>query len=55
MAVVGLEQTFYQVGEDEGFVEVCAVVISPVNTCPINFPFNVGLVTRDGTAGKILN
>ena len=52
MAVVGLEETFYQVSEDVGVVEVCAIVYSPVNDCPIAFPFQVRLTTRDGSAGK---
>ena len=52
VAVVGLERTFYQVLEDVGVVEVCAVVYSPNISCPISFPFIVGLDTRDRTAGK---
>ena len=51
MAVVGLEMTFYQVSEDVGVVEVCAIVIQPVNDCPIAFPFEVQLFTSDNTAG----
>ena len=51
-AVVGLERTFYQVSEDVGVVEVCAIVYSPNVTCPIEFPFNVNLTTSDGSAGK---
>ena len=53
-AVVGLEKTFYSVSEDVGVVEVCAIVYSPIIDCPIAFPFNVGLSTRDNTAGNIL-
>ena len=45
VAVVGLERTFYQVPEDVGVVEVCAVVYSPNITCPIEFSFAVGLST----------
>ena len=45
VAVVGLEKTFYQVTEDVGVVEVCAIVYSPNITCPIEFPFNVHLST----------
>ena len=56
-AVVGLERTFYQVSENVGVVEVCAIVYSPNITCPnitcpIGFPFDVRLRTRDGSAGK---
>ena len=50
--VVGLERTFYQVSEDVGVVEVCAIVYSPTIDCPIEFPFDVRLSTRDGSAGK---
>ena len=52
MAVVGLEKTFYQVSEDVGVVEVCAIVYSPAIVCPIKFPFTVTLNTTDGSAGK---
>ena len=51
-AVVGLEVTFYQVSEDVGVVEVCSLVYSPTIDCPIEFPFDVRLSTRDGSAGK---
>ena len=51
MAVVGLERTLYQVSEDVGVVEVCAIVFSPSSPCPIAFPFNVRLSTDDGSAG----
>ena len=50
--MVGLERTFYQVSEDVGVVEVCAIVYSPVINCPIIFPFDVILRTLDGSAGK---
>ena len=53
-AVVGLERMFYQVREDVGVVEVCAIVYSPTIVCPINFPFNVSLSTSDNTAGIFL-
>ena len=52
MAEVGLERTFYQVTENVGMVEVCAVVYSPVIECPIQFPFQVRLKTNDGSASK---
>ena len=50
---MGLEKTFYQVSEDVGVVEVCAIVYSPNanRTCPISFPFDVSLSTRDDSAG----
>ena len=51
VAVVGLERTFYNVSEDVGLVEVCAIVYSPTIVCPINFPFDVSLSTSDNTAG----
>ena len=51
VAVVGLERTFIRVSEDVGVVELCAIVILPVSTCPIAFPFNVRLSTDDGDAG----
>ena len=54
MAVVGLEQTFLRVSENIGVVELCAIVRSPVITCPIAFPFDVSLFTYDGTAGQLI-
>ena len=48
---MGLEKTFYQVSEDVGVVEVCAIVYSPTIFCPISFPFNVSLSTGDDSAG----
>ena len=55
-AVVGLERTFYQVSEDVGVVEVCAVVYSPSGACPITFPFNVVLSTsEDAVANRAGN
>ena len=33
-------------------VELCAVVYEPNKECPITFPFDVSLSTRDNTAGK---
>ena len=44
----------YTVSEDEGMVEVCAVVSFPSGSCPIQFPFDIRLETDDGTAGKTL-
>ena len=52
VAVVGLEMTFYQVSEDVGVVEVCAIVYNPMSDCPIEFLFDVRLTTLDGSAGK---
>ena len=49
-AVVGLEQTFFRVSEGIGVVEICAIVSFPDVDCPIKFPFEVNLSTRDGTA-----
>ena len=52
MGVVGLEKTIYNVSENVGMAEVCVIVYSPTVDCPIEFPFNVSLSTRNGTAGK---
>ena len=48
-AVVGLERTLYQVLEDVGVVEVCAIVYNPSGDCPITLSFNVLLSSEDGT------
>ena len=34
-------------------IELCAVVFEPDIECPIKFPFNVSLITADGSAGKL--
>ena len=49
---MSLEQTFYQVSEGDGVVEVCATVTSPTVDCPIEFPIDVTLSTSEGTACK---
>ena len=50
-AVVGLDKTDYQVSEDVGVVEVCAIVHTPNITCPIEFTFHINLSTSDKSAG----
>ena len=50
--VVGLERTSYQITEDVGVVEVCAVVHKPNITCPHELFFNVSLSTSDESAGN---
>ena len=53
VAVVGLEQILFNVSEDAGVVELCAVVYQPANIeCPIAFPFDIHFATSDDTAGK---
>ena len=51
-AVVGLQRTSYQVQEDVGVVEVCAIVENKSIMCPIAFPFNISFSTENTTAGK---
>ena len=51
-AVVGLEHVQYSVIEEDGVIEVCAVVSSPDIDCPVDFSFEVKFFTVDVTAGK---
>ena len=51
--VVGLETTCYEVSEDVGAVNVCAVVYSPNVPCPIDFAFNVSLSACEGSCSVI--
>ena len=51
-AVVGLEQVQYSVNEEDGVIEVCAVVSSPDIDCPVDFSFKVKFFTADVTAGN---
>ena len=55
MAVVGLEETFYQISETDGVVVVCVVIYEPDIICLIEFPFDVSLSTTVGFAGKTNN
>ena len=50
-AMVGFESSQYSVRENEGVVQVCAVVQHPEVNCVINFPFNILLSVSDGSAG----
>ena len=52
VAKVGLDSTFYKVDEDVGTLKVCAAVKKAIDICHIQFPFNISLSTRDGSAGK---
>ena len=52
---MGLEPTFYQVSEDVGVVEVCAVVYSPTVGCPIEFLFEIRISTSDNTSGMTVS
>ena len=54
VAVVGLEETDYNVSESDGAVELCAVVYIPDGffDCPITLSFSVSLSTSGGSAGN---
>ena len=51
---VGLERTLYQVSEDVGAVNVCAIInfYSSNVDCPVPFSFDINLLTGDGSAGE---
>ena len=51
VATVGLKRTLYRALENDGVVEVCAVVVSPNILCPIEFPFIISFSTTDSSAG----
>ena len=50
---MGLEKTAYNVSEDVGEVEVCAVVRN-VSSCYIPFRFSINMSTVDESAGIIV-
>ena len=52
-AVVGLESILFHVSEGVGVVLLCANISFPAIDCPIAFPFEVQLSTRDGSAGTV--
>ena len=49
--MVGIEQTHYRVDGSVTGIEVCAEVSSPPISCPIEFPFEVGLATDHQSEG----
>ena len=51
VAVLSVERSFYEVSLDEGVVEVCTNISTPITECPIEFPFEVRLRSSETTAG----
>ena len=50
---VGIEKPDYQVAEEAGSIQVCAVIRDPRDTsCPVNFSISVIFLTTDGSAGR---
>ena len=50
---VRVENAVYQVSEDVGSLEVCAVIHNPhAVDCPVDFSISVSLSTSDDTAGS---
>ena len=52
--MVELERTLYEVSEDVGVVEMCAVVSSTSIECSVTVPFEVILSTSDSSAGTYI-
>ena len=50
--VVGLEATFYTVGESDAVVEVCISATGANSSCPSSVPFQVLLSAFSPTAGN---
>ena len=49
---VQMERAVYQVSEDEGSVDVCALMRSPPGVdCPVDFSVYVPMSTSDDSAG----
>ena len=53
--IVGLARTVYKVNEDNLFITVCAIIISPSVECAIGFPFQIQFSLSSNTAGKNIN
>ena len=52
---MGLERTIYTALEDQGEVQLCAVVYQPSGVdCPITFSFDLQIDTNDSSAGRKL-
>ena len=52
VAKVGLDSTSYVVLLSEGVVEICANIFTPNIECPIEFPFEIRLLSSETKAGK---
>ena len=56
---VGIEKPDYQVAENTGSIQVCAVIRDPRDaSCPVDFPISFIFLTSDdsaGTANIIIN
>ena len=53
-AIVGLERTHYNVSEENGTVEVCAIIRRPHIECPVEKTFMMRISSADGSAGKLI-
>ena len=51
-AIVGLERTHYNVSEENGTVEVCAIIRNPHIECPVEKTFMMSISSADGSAGR---
>ena len=51
--MVGLERSTYELRLNERSKEVCITVYTPRIECPIEFPFEIMLITSETTAGII--
>jgi hypothetical protein len=49
-AIVGLERTHYNVSEENGTVEVCAIIRNPHIECPVEKTFIMNISSADGSA-----
>ena len=47
VAMVGLQQTVYQVDENAGSIEVCVVMITTSQECIFPYPFGITFTTSD--------
>ena len=52
---MSLEQTHYRVDGGVSEIEVCARVLSPSISCPIKFPFELGLATDHQSEGECVH
>ena len=52
---MGLENETYTVNEDDEDLQICVIVYSPVNDCPIDLPFEVVFAASSDSAGTCIN
>ena len=52
---MGFENETHTVNEDDEDLQICVIVYSPVNDCPMDLPFELVFAASSGSAGIYIN